>query len=282
MRLSRLAAALLTSLSIVTPAAAHLGLRSPVSRYGDTVLKVGPCGVAGGTRSSHVTVLEAGSQLQVTWDEYVDHPGHFRISFDPDGDDDFADPPCLSGCMTRSPVFGFYTNPAVLLDEIADTPHGGLGSATITLPDVECSNCTLQVIQVMYDKPPITMGGDDIYYQCADLVLRRSAPTPTATATATPTLEPTSTPLPPTATRRSPPPATATRTRTPLELPDCVGDCTVPGVVTPGDIQAGIEIALGRLLLPACLPAFDTDADDQVTVDELVAAVRALDGCVAR
>jgi hypothetical protein len=31
----------------------------------------------------------------------------------------------------------------------------------------------LQVIQVMYDKPPYTIPGNEMYYQCADLILVR-------------------------------------------------------------------------------------------------------------
>ncbi len=63
-----------------------------------------------------------------------------------------------------------YNNPSVLLDDIDDA-SGGNYSATVTLPNVECDNCTLQVIQVMYDKPPYTIPGNEMYYQCADLVL---------------------------------------------------------------------------------------------------------------
>jgi hypothetical protein len=167
---------LLLGVALASPAAAHIGLRYPPSRYGDSVLKEGPCGLAGGARSDHVTVLEPGAQIEVTWDEYVDHPGHFRIAFDDDGDDDFVDPACLSGCDTRTPEIETYSNGTVLLDGIADTVGGGLSHATVTLPDIECERCTLQVIQVMYDKPPYTAPGNDIYYQCADLALRRALP----------------------------------------------------------------------------------------------------------
>jgi len=167
-------------LALAGPAAAHLSLEYPPSRYGADVLKEGPCGRAGGARSGTVTELEPGSEITVAWDEYVEHPGHFRIAFDPDGDDGFVDPICLSGCHTITPEFGFYVNDSVLLDDIADTPGGGESHLVLTLPDVECDNCTLQVIQVMYDKPPFTSPGNDIYYQCADLVLRRTTPAPCA------------------------------------------------------------------------------------------------------
>ena len=45
----------------------------------------------------------------------------------------------------------------------------------VTLPDVECERCTLQLIQVMTDKAPYG-DGNDLYYQCADLALRADAP----------------------------------------------------------------------------------------------------------
>lgn len=39
--------------------------------------------------------------------------------------------------------------------------------------DVDCDECTLQLIQVRYDAPPYTVGPDstDMHYQCADIVL---------------------------------------------------------------------------------------------------------------
>jgi hypothetical protein len=272
------------SLALASPAPAHLGLRYPPSRYGDYVLKIGPCGSAGGQRSDHVTVLEPGASIEVVWDEYVNHPGHFRISFDDDGDDDFVDPKCLSGCNTRAPQIESDSNPAVLLDHIADTPSGGEGRAMVTLPDIECERCTLQVIQVMYDKPPYVIPGDDIYYQCADLVLRRAAsPTPTASASPTPT--PTAAP-----TRRASPTGTATAphaapTPTPSvtpALPRCVGDCAQPGTVNLDDVVSGVAMALLRPGVSACLASFDVSQDDAVTVDELVDAVNGLlAGCTA-
>ena len=155
--------ALLASL-LMMPARglAHLDLVAPVSRYGPDVLKSGPCGVPGGERSDNVTVFEPGETIEVRWVEYVQHPGHYRIAFDEDGDDDFVDPATIDELDS---------NDAVLLDGIEDTRESNY-AVEVTLPNVECDNCTLQVIQVMYDKLPYELPGDDIYYQCADLVLR--------------------------------------------------------------------------------------------------------------
>ncbi len=154
--------------SWTSPAQAHLDLIKPVSRYGPDVLKTGPCGVTGGERSENINVYGPGQTIEVMWEEYVDHDGHYRIAFDADGDDDFVDP---------AEMQEYYSNDAVLLDQIMDrdAKDDPYYSTTITLPDIECENCTLQVIQVMYDKPPYIVPGNDIYYQCADLALREGA-----------------------------------------------------------------------------------------------------------
>ena len=157
-------------LAAPSAASAHLELTFPTSRYGGDVLKAGPCGRSGGARSANVFTFAAGATIPVTWTEYIDHPGHYRIAFDEDGDDDFVDPVCTSGCDTRRPTIEMYNNDTVLIDDIADA-SGGDYSVQVTLPNVECTRCTLQVIQVMYDKPPYTLPGNDLYYQCIDLVL---------------------------------------------------------------------------------------------------------------
>lgn len=166
--------------ALVGGARAHLELLEPVSRHGGDVLKDGPCGRADSARTDNVSTFAPGETIVLRWNEYVDHPGHFRVALDADGDDAFVDPPCIAHCDTKSdpepPVFGPVTTAPdmiVLAEVVADT-DGGETTLTITLPDLTCERCTLQVIQVMYDKRPITVGGNDVYYQCADLVLRAS------------------------------------------------------------------------------------------------------------
>jgi hypothetical protein len=135
-----------------------------------------------GERTGNVTSFEPGETIEVRWDEYIDHPGHYRIAFDDDGDDDFHDPP-LDHFVNPPPMMGPYSNDTVLLDGIADKGRGESDYlVTVTLPNVTCDNCTLQVIQVMTDKEPFTTPGDDIYYQCADLVLREGGEPPDAGA----------------------------------------------------------------------------------------------------
>ncbi len=167
---SILAAVATLLVAVAAPASAHLGLDAPTSRYGQNILKTAPCGMLNGARSENVSTFEAGQTITVRWNEYVNHPGHYRIAFDDDGHDDFVEPRCLAECDNRDMDIELYSNDAVLMDGIPDA-NGGDYSVEITLPDVVCDNCTLQVVQVMTDKPPYTAGGNDLYYQCADLVL---------------------------------------------------------------------------------------------------------------
>ncbi len=145
-------------LSVPATAAAHITLVYPPPRISEQ--KVGPCGTATSVRGSNVTVLEPGATIEVRWTEPINHPSHYRISFDLDGQDftvpaDFRD---LS--QTEN----------VLVDDIADA-NGGSYTQMVTLPATPCETCTLQLIQMMYDKPPYG-DGNDIYFQCADIALR--------------------------------------------------------------------------------------------------------------
>lgn len=166
-------------------ALAHIGLVSPESRYGRDVLKAGPCGKAGGQRTTdRVYLVKSGATITVTWDEYINHPAHYRVSFDDNGDDDFHEPTYNGPTGTIDPG-GFTADeyPTTLVDLIPDK-QGGTYTQQVTLPDIACDNCTLQVIQVMYDKPPYDCDTNpscnDVYHQCVDLVLSADGPdTPT-------------------------------------------------------------------------------------------------------
>ena len=165
------------SLMLGGRAEGHIQLDEPTRRQADVsgpslAQKNGPCGL--NQRSSNVTVFQPGESITVRWIETIDHPGHYRIAFDPDGQDSFQEPICLTNCENlANPTFDFYDAPEILVDNIPDDPSRAY-EVQITLPNIECENCTLQLIQVMYDKPPYTLppNSNDNYYQCADLVLR--------------------------------------------------------------------------------------------------------------
>jgi hypothetical protein len=150
----------------------HVCLVFPVPRVGADCTsrspqKVGPCAVA--ERSTNVNEFRSGETITVQFIETVNHPSHYRISFNPSGDA-FSDP---------TSVDDKGGGPLVLFDGIPDD-EAAAQQIQISFPDVECDNCTLQLIQVMYDKGGNGFGGrsaeggnDDIYYSCADIVLRR-------------------------------------------------------------------------------------------------------------
>lgn len=153
----------------VQSSSAHVILTSHGPRHDSTQIKSGPCGIPTSARGTTVHRFEPGEVVHLVWNEYISHPGYFRISFDRAGHDDFVDP---------VGYYDFYTNATVLADNLF--PHerhvgGASYEYDLTLPDVECEECTLQLIQMMTDKPPFVSGTNDIYYNCLDIALERAS-----------------------------------------------------------------------------------------------------------
>lgn len=171
----------LAGLLVPAVAAAHVRITSPTPRSSDQ-LKERHCGATGSARA-HVHTYKPGSPLHLVWDEYVVHPGWFRVAFQQSGDA-FEVPPVSNG-PTGAGVASNYptedltgkTDPATGSLIIADRIPHGTSSLDVTLPDVECDTCTLQLIQMMTDKPPYSVAATsyDIYYACVDMVLSASA-----------------------------------------------------------------------------------------------------------
>ena len=139
-------------------------------RNADANLKGDPCGAV--PRTTTPATFAPGQTIEVTFQETVNHPGHFRIAFSPANDQ------------------GFNSN--ILLDSIPDTmgpetPTPHLYRSVITLPMQTCDACSLQLIQVMTDS-------NTNYYSCSDIKLATgSTPTPTPAPIPTPTPVPAST-----------------------------------------------------------------------------------------
>ncbi len=180
------AAALACGLQLLATAArAHIELQLPMNRYSNIKMgenKACPCGSGTTSRRCNdpaefsdtdrsldrITTFAPGDTITVRFDEYVGHDGRYRIAFDPDGAEleDF--------------------NQHILLDE--PDPRGSTGNIgegsvwefQVTLPDMTCDNCTLQLIQVMDGNTtdrvldPSTRGGT--YFQCADIILAEGTP----------------------------------------------------------------------------------------------------------
>jgi hypothetical protein len=194
-------------LGLAVPAQAHIDLQGALlGRGGDQ--KAGPC--EGRPRGTPYR-FEPGATITVGVNETLAHDGYFRIAFDDDGEDGFVDPasidpinPNRAGGMKcqGTPedhcgesdfcnVLSTTGGATVLWDNL--DPHipasilaSKAWSWTIKLPDVECSNCTLQVMQVMQDIPghgPFD-GVSDLYYRCIDIELVRGAGNTPGTTTA--------------------------------------------------------------------------------------------------
>src|ERR1051326_5653449 len=177
----RLALALASIAALNISVEAHVRITSPTPRT-VTDLKVRHCG--GGTTGSaraNVQTFSPGATIHLTWDMYIAHPGWFRISFNPNGDT-FRIPP---GDAAGQPA-GYPTEDLTgMLDPdglgstiIADRIPTTVLSRDIVLPTAECNNCTLQLIEMMTDKPPYTTdtASNDIYFACVDLVISATAP----------------------------------------------------------------------------------------------------------
>lgn len=114
-------------------------------------IKSGPCGES---RGNNPTVLEAGSTVELSFESTIYHQGYFRIAFSPANDQGFDN--------------------YILAENIQDVQGQRYRTATVTLPDMECDDCTLQLIQSMLDRPTPSN-----YFHCADIQLVRSQSTDT-------------------------------------------------------------------------------------------------------
>lgn len=170
----------LAALVLSSTAQAHIRLLEPTPRYDivgfDTGIKSCPCGLGSSNRTCNVAVdasdpdrgtrvsrFEAGSTITLRFDEYVDHSGTYRVAFDPDGAD----------------IADFNAN--ILVPMVPD-PSGGMGNVNegsiweieVELPDMTCSNCTLQLVQAMNNNtttPVPDPSSVSSYYTCVDIEL---------------------------------------------------------------------------------------------------------------
>ena len=197
-------------LAVASTAQAHINMVGElIDRGGDQ--KTFPCG--GQSRSGSPYVFEPGATIVLQVNEAIPHDSYYRIAFDDDGTDDFVDPASIDpinpnrataplanlfGCQPASGsteccaapadgcgasdfcnVVSLNGGPSVLWDNL--DPHvAGQGAAprwAVKLPDIECENCTLQVIQVMQDVPGhgVFDGQSDMYYRCIDIQLKKGA-----------------------------------------------------------------------------------------------------------
>lgn len=192
--MSRLGLAVCLLLAAPTVASAHIHLLQPKSRTDNPTgdQKERHCGNSLYSRAanpSRVTWFKPGEKIVVKWQETVRHPGWYRISFQANGEVFSYPPPGNAPNANGDPsnfptvnqtgVTDSATGAKVLLDRIPDGEPGTTQMAEVTLPNIECSNCTLQFNQFMTDRTEYTnTDGGAVYFHCADIVLSNSPPPP--------------------------------------------------------------------------------------------------------
>ncbi len=177
-----LSAAVLLAPSIVD---AHFTLMAPASwlvenRLGDPQKK-GPCGgtsADAGTPTNVIGKVQGGQTLHVKVQETVYHPGHYRIALAVNSRAELpADPEVTTRDSERGPwsVSAKVQSPAqppVLVDGLwAHTDRAAIAQpfeTDITIPNITCEKCTLQIVQFMAEHGRNT-DGDFSYHHCADL-----------------------------------------------------------------------------------------------------------------
>jgi hypothetical protein len=182
---------LLTSIAIAalcSVADAHFVLVAPAAsmvqnRLGDPQ-KIAPCGGVSanaargtppnpGVPSGAVTEMKGGTTFHLLLQETVFHPGHYRVALARTAAELPRDPVVTTRDSDRGPwsVSAEIQNPAVapvLADGLfAHTERpAGLVEADIPIPNINCKNCVLQVIQFMAEHAK-NVDGDYSYHHCA-------------------------------------------------------------------------------------------------------------------
>lgn len=181
--------AILTLGVLVPMADAHFKLLEPQSWIEENNLgdpqKLGPCGgtsatatkaANSGTPTNAITKVQGGQKLHIKVMETVYHPGHYRIALAVNSRAELPpDPEVTTRDTEKGPwsVSAKIQNPPqvpVLIDGL--WPHTSKTSdpweTDITLPNINCSHCTLQVAQFMAEHGR-NKDGDFTYHHCADL-----------------------------------------------------------------------------------------------------------------
>lgn len=183
----RLLSAATVAALVTVPAAvqAHFKLIEPASwitedQRGDPQ-KAAPCGAdAKSVPSEAIGKAVGGSTIHLKVLETIYHPGHYRVALSVNSREELpADPMTIERMTERGPrsvwaaiqspvqtpviadgLFQHYTRPA--------SPQ--TFETDITLPNITCPKCTLQVIQFMADHAYNQPGGYS-YHHCADLAI---------------------------------------------------------------------------------------------------------------
>jgi MYXO-CTERM domain-containing protein len=163
-----------------TPAHAHFVLKDPPAYTEQDGLgspqKSPPCGQADDPMhppvfTNAVTTYQAGSTIDITVDEIIPHPGHYRVLLAPNPEALPADPVVTPDSDSACGSIEITQNPSLPLLADGELVHtnafGSPQTMHVTLPaGMTCDHCTLQVVEFMSHHPVIPPGGC-YYHHCA-------------------------------------------------------------------------------------------------------------------
>jgi hypothetical protein len=141
-----------------------------------------PCGE--GTPSGIVTKAQGGHPFTIRLIEFIPHPGHYRIALSVNSRAEIpkdADAVVKDGQSVSAPID---SNPKipVLMDGVfvhTTTPRNTEWKVDVTLPNLTCEKCTLQVTEFMAQHGA-NPGGGFYYHHCADLQITADPKLPPA------------------------------------------------------------------------------------------------------
>jgi hypothetical protein len=174
----------LASIALSGAADAHFRLLAPASWLVENQLgdpqKAGPCGGTNadfGKPTYAVTDVRGGALLHIKVQETVYHPGHYRVALAVNSPTELPlDPKAQTMTNDKGAVMSVSAEvmspvaPPVLADGLfqhaakTDQPF----ETDVTIPNINCKSCTLQVIQFM-EQHPVNNPGQFTYHHCAVL-----------------------------------------------------------------------------------------------------------------
>jgi|GEM_PF-2401921 hypothetical protein len=164
---------------------AHFALLQPASALmiEDGGKGAPPC--AEGPASNVVTQVQGGHPIAIDLNEFVFHPGHYRFALSVNSRAELPPDPDVvqnNGVSVSTSI----QNP-VRIPVLADgvflhtSPPTGDWQTTLTLPNLNCDKCTLQIIEFMAEHGS-NVGGGFFYHHCSDLKIVADASLPPADA----------------------------------------------------------------------------------------------------
>jgi hypothetical protein len=170
---------------------AHFKLLEPASWIEENQLgdpqKLGPCGGTSanqakgkaanpGTPTNAITKVQGGQKLHIKLQETVFHPGHYRIALAVNSRAELPEDPVVTtrdsdkGPWSVSARIESSPKPPILVDGLFahTSKQADPWETDVTLPNISCSKCTLQIIQFMAEHGR-NSDGDFSYHHCAEL-----------------------------------------------------------------------------------------------------------------